>query len=248
MATRSPTGTLFVEGMGPTLFKALASHLNYKVENVWKNNEDARKTDHDYDSLTKIDHLGSYYDQDVTVPVKTFAVVVAVPPGEPYSPIEKFFLPFDLETWICFTLVFVTAFSLVLIVKLSRSRSLRIFVIGENVSSPALNIFATFMGIGMLTVPTRSISRILLMIFILFSMIMRTAYQGKYFEFLTSDVRKQGIQTVEELIEKNYTLYVRKSFNWSAVKDNYKGDLGRFVLISVFLLNSPFNEVFCFTV
>jgi hypothetical protein len=35
----------------------------------------------------------------------------------------------------------------------------------------------------------------------------RTAYQGKYFEALTGDVRKKEIQTVEELIAKELTIF-----------------------------------------
>lgn len=36
----------------------------------------------------------------------------------------------------------------------------------------------------------------------------RTAYQGKYFEFLTSDVHKREAQSVDELKERNFTLYL----------------------------------------
>ena len=80
------------------------------------------------------------------------------------------------------------------------------FVIGSNVKTPTLNVIAIFMGIGQILLPQRNVSRIMFMCFILFSLIMRTAYQGKYFEFLTSDMRKKPTQTTEELKDKNFTV------------------------------------------
>lgn len=41
---------------------------------------------------------------------------------------------------------------------------------------------------------------------------MRTAYQGKMFEFLTSEIRKKGVQTIEEMFEKNLTLLVNEGY------------------------------------
>ena len=37
---------------------------------------------------------------------------------------------------------------------------------------------------------------------------MRTAYQGKYFEFMTGDMRRKPVASIEELAEKNFTVYV----------------------------------------
>lgn len=44
------------------------------------------------------------------------------------------------------------------------------------------------------------------MVFILYCLIMRTAYQGMMFKLLTSDVRKQEMQTIEEMVDKNLTI------------------------------------------
>ena len=37
---------------------------------------------------------------------------------------------------------------------------------------------------------------------------MRTAYQGKYFEFLTKDMRKKPIETVDELEERKSIVFM----------------------------------------
>ena len=82
------------------------------------------------------------------------------------------------------------------------------FVIGSNVTTPSLNVIAIFMGIGQILLPQRNISRFLFIGFVLFCLIMRTAYQGKYFEFLTTDVRRRPVSQIAELKEKKFTLFM----------------------------------------
>lgn len=84
-------------------------------------------------------------------------------------------------------------------------------VFGSRVTHPALNVLYAFFGLGQTILPRRSFARFLLMVLILFSLIIRTAYQGKSFEFLQQDMRKKDVQTIAELLEKNYTLYAYKS-------------------------------------
>lgn len=40
----------------------------------------------------------------------------------------------------------------------------------------------------------------------------RTGYQGKNFEMLQTAMRKKPVQSIEEMIERNYTFYVQKGF------------------------------------
>jgi hypothetical protein len=45
------------------------------------------------------------------------------------------------------------------------------------------------------------------MLFILFCLIMRTAYQGVQFDLMLREVRPRDVKTIEELSEKNYTVF-----------------------------------------
>ena len=138
-------------------------------------------------------------------PIYSTADVMVVPPGELFTSWDKLFMPFDRPTWMWLGIVFAAAFLVILLIKLSKSASMYDLIIGSNVSTPTLNVIAIFMGIGQILLPQRNVSRFMFMVFILFSLIMRTAYQGKYFEFLTSDMRRRTIQTIEELMHKNFT-------------------------------------------
>lgn len=59
----------------------------------------------------------------------------------------------------------------------------------------------------MIILPGRNFARYLLTIFILSCLVVRTAYQGKQFEFLQKDMRPADVETIEEMIERNFTFH-----------------------------------------
>lgn len=135
--------------------------------------------------------------------------VLIVPPSGLYSPFEKLILPFDLETWIWILIFFGIGFLTVFVIYRC-PRKIQQFVFGLNISTPSMNLTGTFFGIGQIALPGRNFSRYILMMFILFCLIIRTAYQGKMFEILQKDLRKPEIQTIDELFEKNITVLLTK--------------------------------------
>jgi hypothetical protein len=50
-----------------------------------------------------------------------------------------------------------------------------------------------------------------LMCFILLSLIMRTAFQARSFDILKKDLYKKEIETIDEMIERNFTLFTSDS-------------------------------------
>lgn len=60
--------------------------------------------------------------------------------------------------------------------------------------------------------PGRNFARFLIMAFMLFCLVMRTAYQGKQFKFIQQDMRKANVRTMSELRERNYSLMIFKGY------------------------------------
>ena len=201
-------GTKTAIGSLAEMFDALSTHLNFTA--TFTEGDDERKTLYDFRIGT--DQLNWIYDtySPSSDPIYFTSDIYVVPPGELYTSWEKLFLPFDQPTWIWVGISFAIAFLVILLTKVSKSHSIYEFIIGSNVSTPSLNVIAIFMGIGQILLPQRNVSRFLFISFILFSLIMRTAYQGKYFEFLTSDMRKKPMQTFEELNDKNFTVIINQ--------------------------------------
>lgn len=197
-------GTISAKGLHVNLFNILAEKLNFTISYT------------DQSGLESIFSIDLRFlraknnpsdDSFISHPHVIAPLQFLVPPGELYTPEEKLLLPFDLATWICFISVF--AIALLTIFLLSNSRdSLKEYFFGSNVNTPTMNLFQHFFGFGQTILPEMNFARFILMVFILFCLIMRTAYQGKMFEFLTSDVRKKAVATIEKIVEKNMTIFV----------------------------------------
>lgn len=61
-------------------------------------------------------------------------------------------------------------------------------------------------GSGLTILPSQNYARLLLMLYIMFCLILRTAYQGKQFEFMLEDMRPRNVETIEELLRRNYKI------------------------------------------
>lgn len=101
---------------------------------------------------------------------------------------------------------------------------------GSNVKTPTLNVAIALFGLGQITLPNRNFARFILMLFIMFCLIIRTTWQGKMFELLQKDMRKPEVQSVEELIEMNYSFYIIQRFS-----EIFKGSdiLERLVILNI---------------
>lgn len=210
-------GQYFYHGYYVTMIKELARNLNYK----FRFNPSLTASFRDY---------GRYYFTNFSVDFRTFACgterylqypgefamtnahafvenYLLVPPGELYSDLEKFVLPFDLWTWICIIIVFVVAIFVIFIVGFLGD-NVKLEVYGVGVKYPIHNFFAHFFGIGQNVLPSNNFARITLMTYILFSLVIRTAYQSKQFEFLQLEMRKSEIKSFDELIDRNFPIYV----------------------------------------
>lgn len=65
-------------------------------------------------------------------------------------------------------------------------------------------------GLGQVVLPGRNFARFLLATYLLFCIVVRSAYQGKQFEFIQKNMRPASVETIDEMIEKNFTLYFRQ--------------------------------------
>lgn len=107
-----------------------------------------------------------------------YNLIVMVSAPEPYTNYEKMLLPFDSTTWYYLMGVFCSAFIGIFV--LNRTPKLfRDLVYGKNVNMPSFNVIGTFFGIGQTKLPDNNFGRIILMTFIIFCLVFRTAYQGK---------------------------------------------------------------------
>jgi hypothetical protein len=70
-----------------------------------------------------------------------------------------------------------------------------------------LNSSYVMLGGGLVILPGRNFARFNLMLYILFCMVLRTAYQGVQFDMMLKEIRPKNVETIDELIDNNFKVY-----------------------------------------
>jgi len=146
-----------------------------------------------------------------------------VPQGELYTEWEKLFLPFDLATWLLIIATFAAAFAVIIVINNFTKQFVKNFVFGRRVKTPSLNVLKIFFGMDQTILPRRNFARFLLTLFLIWTLIIRTCYQGLLFENLIGDGRKPAIKTIDEMLERNFTYHTHFSHCWHLVDTNVTG-------------------------
>jgi hypothetical protein len=189
----------------------LAKELNFKVNNAVMDHKNHQLFDlYNVFASQNINLFGRF---DFSSVLHNDFVTCTVPAGEPYTMLEKMFLMFDKATWIC---IGVTLGGAVVVIQVINLMSITIqkFVFGRDVQTPTLNVASMFLAGGQHRVPGRNFARFLLVMFLMWSLIIRTCYQSILYKNLQQDMRKPMIKTFDELNEKNFTIF----FNFGAEK------------------------------
>jgi hypothetical protein len=176
------------------------------------------------DSLMKSDSIESLGNYAETYPIYYQEYEIFVTKGLSYTPMEKLLLPFDLETWIMIIVTFAIGFLTIFIIYRC-NRFVQRFVFGTFVRDPSLTLTSIFFGIGVTRLPTRNFSRYLLMVFTLYCLIIRTAYQGKMYEFLNKDIRRPTAKTIDDIANMKIPVITRIDLSKTGLSDtpNFDG-------------------------
>lgn len=133
--------------------------------------------------------------------------IFLVTPAKAYGKYEKLLLPFDFETWIYLCVTFSLILSTIFIIN-RLSKNIQYAVYGRGVKNPLLNVFSIFFGIAQTKLPAEYFSRFILLLFVFFCLIFRTCYQGLLFKFITSEPRRPPPNSIQDLIDQNYSIYL----------------------------------------
>jgi hypothetical protein len=185
------------------IFVILAQQFNFhlvKVE-VYQGMKESFELE---EFLSFID-IANTYKFKFSAVLYTDHLTFTAPAGEPYTQLEKMFLMFDKATWICIGVTLASAFVVIQLVNFM-SIQIQKFVFGRDVRTPTLNVASIFLNGSQNRVPGRNFARFLLMMFVVWSLIIRTCYQSELYKNLQQDLRKPRFTTIKELNENNFTL------------------------------------------
>ncbi|KAL7030792.1 hypothetical protein ACKWTF_006784 [Chironomus riparius] len=176
-----------------------------------------RKTDILFSDLFLKELRVKYFDP--SVPYLNRQLFFALSQQPRLNMFQKMLSPFESIVWILIVLTLCIGISTILVINL-KYKLMKSIVYGESVDHPFTNLFASFIGQALTKLPRKNFARMALMTFLIFSLVIRSAYQGSLYKFLQSDGRHKEPQTIAELIDKKYTFVLAKS-NIDIVKDSH---------------------------
>lgn len=143
---------------------------------------------------------------DVTSSYVSDKIIFLIPPGRDFTAFEKLSLPFSSTVWVLIFICFAVALVVIAIFKF-QPKNVRSFVFGSGVNNPVLNMAVAFIGGSQKILPQRNFARFLLMLFLMYSLVIRTLYQASFYKFLKSNQSQIKVHSIEEMIEKDFKFY-----------------------------------------
>lgn len=202
-----PGRVTFIQLLNNAFLKVFEKHRDLKIVELTESTRNQEKNSQififneaqfskDDDSFSRISQVY------ITFPLAIMRNRFLVTRGLSYTPAEKMILPFDRWSWILIISSVAIGFIVIGVTVHIVPKSIKHLTIGEMTSDPSFNLVRIVFGMQLTRVATGNCARLLVMIFILFCMVMRTAYQAKSFEFVTGNVRKSTPSSVQELLDR----------------------------------------------
>lgn len=199
-------GTISLSGIIGEAINEFSRRYNFKQKIIIQYDSQAQSEIPEF--LIIIQTMFRYIKElHLTPPIISLPFTFVVTRGLPYTPMEKFLLPFDDSTWILVLLITFIAYIVILIVS-HLSINTQHFVFGRRIRYPYFNVLQTFFGVSLSRLPGRNFARFFMTAFVLYCLVIRTAYQGKMFQQITGNVRKPTPTSVSELLASNYPIFV----------------------------------------
>lgn len=130
-------------------------------------------------------------------------------PSDPYSNYEKMLMPFENMIWFGLCTTFFLSFVSIYFINQSKFKKL---IYGQREQSPFMNVVNILFGNAQKHLPSENFGRIILISFVFFCLVVRTTYQGVFFEKFTSGLKRSPPETYADLKERDYTIYTPKDY------------------------------------
>lgn len=156
--------------------------------------------------------VGLYYQEhmqyrnfDQSFSYYTTWFTFAVPPGRPYTSVEKLLKPFKIDVWLqCAAIVICTVLFKCTFSVLSRKTNPSKLLSDIKI----LDFLRILFGLSLPRFPAEKFSKTLLLILILGIWIIRTMYQSSLITFIVSDKGHAAIRTISQMVDENLKMYI----------------------------------------
>jgi len=137
-------------------------------------------------------------------------VAFVLPKSSKLSSLEKLIKPFSKASWMLILAGFSIGSFVIFTIRKFTSSSAQSFVFGSNNKSPYINMLIGIFGGSQRILPNTNFARFLLMMLLIKCLILRSMYQGFLFDILQKNQYHKQPQTIDEIFDQNYEIYVEK--------------------------------------
>lgn len=138
-------------------------------------------------------------------PIYDMALVIAVPPGVPYTALQRLLQPFHSDLWTLLSGVFSAAVATVLLLDRCAPRRWRSLFLGAD-RVPLLSTVAVALGCGISPLPRRNLGRFMFISWTLLLFVLRNTYLGCLCYFMQSGRLRARPSTMVDMVAANYTI------------------------------------------
>lgn len=147
----------------------------------------------------------------VSFPYYYASFVFAIPPGKPYPALTILLYPYKYIIWSCICVIFLFTLISVVALKLTKDRT-RAFFLGPKNNMPVFNMLNITFGGAINYVPTRNFARFILLIWLMMSLVLRTAYQSRLYDYLRTQPHMSPLYYRHTIYSSDFQVYVTETF------------------------------------
>lgn len=134
--------------------------------------------------------------------------MLVVPPGKIRTPLQKLVVPLTTTVWLIIFVIYSTSFVVISVVK---KLKLEAFVFGAGVKHPKMNVFVGLLGGTVKVLPRRNFARFLLMAYLMYSLVIRSIYQGSFYHIAQAGDELSEFETIQQMIDQNFIFYINNA-------------------------------------
>uniref|UniRef100_A0A1I8NLI0 Ionotropic glutamate receptor C-terminal domain-containing protein n=1 Tax=Stomoxys calcitrans TaxID=35570 RepID=A0A1I8NLI0_STOCA len=138
----------------------------------------------------------------------TIPYVLAIPNGRPLTPFERLVKPFHYIIWICYSsTLFIAVVFIYMLRFIGKTRIINL-VQGDRNQTPLTYLLSILYGISIhKNIPYGNFARFLFNSWVLYNLVLRSAYNGELFKMLHDGTIHNDVETIEQVVQENYTIY-----------------------------------------
>ncbi|KAI8124066.1 Ionotropic receptor 21a [Lucilia cuprina] len=134
--------------------------------------------------------------------------VMAIPQGRKMTSFERLMKPFRYIIWSCFSSSIIFGILFIYFIRYLGRSKLMDFIYGKGNRIPFTNLLAVLFGISIHgALPHKNFARYILMIFLLYTFVLRSAYSGALYILLQDGRARNTFKTINEIVDNNFTIY-----------------------------------------